>query len=147
MTEKKKKRTPAAKWLIAYLIYAAACVLGSYGVSAAYAALRHQMSVTFQSVPYMLASFGLFVLLGILWACESLFAKRVGKLALLAVRLVTMLLLTVLSIGWAVMALFGAGAAVSIGIYAPYANGCMPVLALVVGWLVVNTVLQVFKRA
>ena len=138
MTEEKKKRTPAAKWLIAYLIYAAACVLGSYGVSAAYAALRHQMSVTFQSVPYML---------GILWACESLFAKGVGKLALLAVRLVTMLLLTVLSIGWAVMALFGAGAAVSIGIYAPYANGCMPVLALVVGWLVVNTVLQVFKRA
>ena len=145
MTEEKKRLTPAAKWLIAYLVYTAVCVLGSYGASAAHAALHHQMSVTFQAVPYALASFGVFVLLGFLWACESLFAKRVRKLALLAVRLVTILVLTLLSIGWAVMTAFGAGDAVFLGIYEPYASGCMPVFALVIGWLLINTVTQIFK--
>ena len=145
MTEEKKKLTPAAKWLIAYLIYAAVCVLGSYGASAAHAALRHQMNITFKAVPYALASFGVFTALGLLWAGESLFVKRVGKIAVLAVRLATILVMLLLSIGWALMTAFGAGDAVTLGIYEPYASGCMPVFALIVGWLLVNTVTQIFK--
>lgn len=145
MTEEKKKLSPEAKRLIVYLVYAAVCVAACFGAGAVQQAMRQQTSMTFKTVPYVFVSFSAYMVLGILWAIEAVLAARVKKIAMLAVRLVTILVLLLTGIGWAFAAM--AGGDIPMWLYSPYAFGNSPVLALVAGWLAVSTVKQVFKKA
>ena len=145
MTEEKKKLSPTAKWFIAHLIYTAVCVGACFGAGAVQQAMRQQVAVTFQALPYAFVSFGAFVVLGILWAGEAVIAARVKKIAMLAVRLVTILALLLAGIGWAVVTMLGGDT--PMWLYSSYANGNSQVLALIAGWIIVSTVKQLFKKA
>ena len=79
MTQEKKQLSPAAKRLIAYLIYTAVCVGACFGAGAVQQAMRQQVAMTFKALPYAFVSFGAYVILGILWAGEAILAALTAE--------------------------------------------------------------------
>ena len=139
MTEEKKSLSPEVKWGIAYLVYVLICILACYGAGAVQQAMRHQTAVTFQQFPYMWVSFAAFVVLGVLWAVEGLLASKVRKIVMLPVRVVAIFLLCVMSFG----GLLGIG--VSSHAYTVL-SWITNMLALLIGWLAIDTVARVFRK-
>ena len=145
MTEETKS-CKVSKRLIGYAVYAAVCVLGCFGAGAVYQAMRHEISKTYQTARYAPVMYLAYAVLGVLWAVEHVIAGRMRKKHMLLVRVLLILVMTLLGIGWAFAMMLSGGTSPA-WLFNAYAQGGLQVFALVAGWLTVSTVQLLLSRA
>lgn len=115
-----------------YLLYALLCNAATYLASVVKQAMREYQQATFAKAgPIMLINFAVFILLGLLWACERPAANRAARGAVIAARLASIAVQA-----WLCLAFYFLGLPVT----AVDMAGTLPVSALLIGYLIVGVV-------